>query len=283
MTIRRTTLAPLLVLAALAATATACGSSESLFDSGRVAVGMKDDQPGTSSIEHYHPLGFDVDVANHVLKTLNVEPDFGAVPSELRGTVLKNKKKDLVVATFSITADRMKDLDFVGPYASTLQGFMIRADDHSIQKISDLDGKRVCTWTGTTSVDTLKKYTGSKWYEAPDASSCIDDLNTKYASAVSTDQMILYGFTERHKNLKVIPKLTIGSANRYGIAMAKGHRADCYKLRDALRAYVTTSDWDQDFKSSLHSITDADVDWQAHYKPTADEIELYSCRDEPAP
>ncbi|MFE7316172.1 transporter substrate-binding domain-containing protein [Streptomyces sp. NPDC057555] len=282
MTMRRSTLAPLLLLVGLAATASACGSSaESLFQSGKVDVGIKNDQPGTSAIEHYQPIGFDVAVANHVLKKLKVEPDFGEVPSELRSTVLHNKKKDLVVATFSITPKRMEDLDFVGPYASTPQGFMVLKGERGIRNLSDLNHKRVCAWTGTTSTDTLKKYTGSFPYDASDASSCIEDLRTGHAAAVSTDLMILYGFTQKYKDLKVVPNLTIGPPNRYGIAMAKGHRDDCYKLRDALREYVESSDWEQDFKQSLDSIPAADPDWISHYKPNVDLIDLHSCRDEP--
>ncbi|MCK7627761.1 transporter substrate-binding domain-containing protein [Streptomyces sp. RS10V-4] len=289
MTARRTGTAALLTLTALAATATACGSADSantsLFASGRVSVGVKSDQPGTSKLDHYQPLGFDITLANRLLKKLGAEPDFGAVPSEDRSTVLTGKKKDLVIATFSITTERMADLDFVGPYATTNQGVMVRKNDPRITKPADLNGKYVCAWPGTTSADTLKKMSSSiKVYEAPDASSCIEDLEKrKTADAVSTDQMILYGFTQEHPDLRVVPHVTLGPLNRYGIAMDKGHRDDCRALLDALRDYLTGSDWSQDFAAALPAIPRADPLWESHYKPRVDTLDAYSCRDKPAP
>ncbi|MEU9119338.1 transporter substrate-binding domain-containing protein [Streptomyces sp. NPDC048506] len=273
-----------LVVGALAASA--CGSAEppSLFASGKVSVGAKNDQPGTGVVHTYKFSGFDITVAQQVLKAVGVEPDFGIVPSEDRGAVLVEKKKDLVVATFSITVDRMKELDFAGPYASTYQGIMVRKNDHRIRRPDDLFGKRVCTWPGTTSATTLQgpEYSRIAVYERPDASSCIDDLKVKkVADAVSTDQMILYGFTQENPDLRVVPDITYGSANHYGIAMAKGHRADCLKLRDALRDYVRSNDWSHDFATSLWSVPKADPRWETDYKPRVETIDALSCRDQP--
>ncbi|MGD3109029.1 transporter substrate-binding domain-containing protein [Streptomyces sp. YGL11-2] len=283
-TTRTTKLAALLAVTAL--TAAACGSSEppSLFASGKVSVGTKNDQPGTGVVHNYKFSGFDITVAQQILKSVGAEPDFGIVPSEDRTAVLADKKKDLVIATFSITVDRMKELDFAGPYASTYQGLMVRKNDNRIRKPSDLAGKRVCTWPGTTSATTLKGPDGNHIavYEAPDASSCITDLKTKkVADAVSTDQMILYGFTQENPDLKVVPDITFGSANHYGIAMAKGHRNDCLKLRDALREYVTDNDWSHDFTTSLPSIPAADPTWETDFKPRVETIDSLSCRDTP--
>ncbi|MFG2135380.1 transporter substrate-binding domain-containing protein [Streptomyces sp. NPDC048650] len=273
-------------LLALTALATACGADEppSLFADGRVQVGTKNDQPGTAVVDNYKFSGFDTVVARQVLKGVGATPDFGIVPSEDRRAVLTDKTKDLVVATFSITVDRMKDLDFVGPYATTYQGVMVRRNDHEIKKPDDMVGKRVCTWPGTTSATTLEgpEYDRMVVYEQPDASTCIEDLKVKkVADAVSTDQMILYGFTQVNPDLKVVPDITYGSANQYGIAMAKGHRQDCRKLRDALRDYLGDNNWTQDFATSLPSIPKADPTWETNFKPRMETVDSLSCRDRP--
>ncbi len=274
------------VLAFIALVATACGSSEapSLFAGGKVSVGAKNDQPGTGVVHTYKFSGFDITVAQQILKAVGAEPDFGIVPSEDRSAVLTEKKKDLVVATFSITVDRMKTLDFAGPYASTYQGIMVRKNDKRIRKPEDLFGKRVCTWPGTTSATTLEgpQYARVAVYERPDASSCLTDLKVKkVADAVSTDQMILYGFTQENPDLKVVPDITYGAVNHYGIAMAKGHREDCLRLRDALRDYVNSNNWSHDFSTSLWAVTKADPTWETDYKPRAETIDALSCRDRP--
>ncbi|MGW5115325.1 transporter substrate-binding domain-containing protein [Streptomyces noursei] len=287
MTARATSLAALLTLAGLAATATACGTAEppSLLASGKVLVGVKSDQPGTGyTLDGYNPSGFDITLARHVLASLHVEPDFGAVPSEDRMTVLTEKKKDLIVATFSITPDRMAKLDFAGPYANTFQGVLVRKADHRIAKPSDVIGKRVCTWPGTTSYNSFNgpEGQGIRVYQSQTAQGCIADLRRNDADAVSTDQMILYGFAKKYPDLKVVPNITYGPVNQYGIAMAKGHRADCLKIRDALKEYVTSSDWSQDFANSLPAIPAADPDWEGNYKPRPTNIDALSCRDKPS-
>ncbi|MEU9112248.1 transporter substrate-binding domain-containing protein [Streptomyces sp. NPDC048483] len=276
--------AALLALAAL--TATACGADQppSLFADGKVLVGTKNDQPGTAVVRNYKFSGFDTAVTRQVLKGVGATPDFGIVPSEDRRSVLTDKTKDLVVATYSITVDRMKDLDFAGPYATTYQGIMIRKNDHRIKKPDDVIGKRVCTWPGTTSVTTLESpaYDRIVVYEQPDASTCINDLKVKKtADAVSTDQMILYGFTQENPDLKVVPDITYGSANQYGIAMAKGHREDCLKLRNALRDYLADNAWSQDFATALPSIPKADANWETNFKPRPTTVDSLSCRDRP--
>ncbi|MFJ9415609.1 transporter substrate-binding domain-containing protein [Streptomyces sp. NPDC101227] len=273
-------------LALTALTATACGTDDppSLFADGKVLVGTKNDQPGTAVVRNYKFSGFDTTVARQVLKTVGAKPDFGIVPSEDRRAVLTDKSKDLVVATYSITVERMKELDFAGPYATTYQGIMVRKNDHRIKKPADVNGKRVCTWPGTTSATTLQSpaYERMVVYEQPDASTCITDLKVKkVADAVSTDQMILYGFTQENPDLKVVPDITYGSANQYGIAMAKGHRQDCLKLRDALRDYLGDNAWSQDFATSLPSIPKADAAWETDFKPRTETVDALSCRDRP--
>ncbi|UQA93609.1 transporter substrate-binding domain-containing protein [Streptomyces halobius] len=277
--------AALLVLGALTTTATGCGASapESLFADGKVSVGAKNDQPGTGVVRTYKFSGFDITIAKQLLKKVGAEPDFGIVPSEDRSIVLTKKRKDLVVATFSITVDRMKTLDFVGPYASTYQGVMVRRNDDRIRQPRDLSGKHVCTWPGTTSATTLQgpAYDGIDVYEAPDASTCIKDLKDTVADAVSTDQMILYGFTQENPDLKVVPRITFGSANHYGVAMNKGHRADCLRLRDALREYLADNTWSDDFSTSLPSIPKVNANWETDYKPRLETVDALSCRDRP--
>ncbi|MFG2227488.1 transporter substrate-binding domain-containing protein [Streptomyces sp. NPDC048644] len=284
---RRLACAALLALTALLAGACADPEPPSLFADGRVSVGVKNDQPGTGKETSYKFAGFDITVARQVLAGVHAEPDFSSVPSQDRSTVLTHHQKDLVIATYSITDKRMKAVDFVGPYATTSQGIMIRENEAAtIRSRKDLKGKRVCTWEGTTSVKELDKpaYDDIEDYPQHDASLCIKDLQDGTADAVSTDQMILYGFTqEKDAHLKVVPGILFGSANEYGIAMDKGHRADCLRLRDALRDYLTSTAWEQDFAISLPSIKDEEPHWQTDFKPTTESIDRLSCRDHPAP
>ncbi|MFF9477972.1 transporter substrate-binding domain-containing protein [Streptomyces sp. NPDC014733] len=277
--------AALLVLTALTASACADDRPPTLLDQRSVSVGVKNDQPGTGEEAAYKFAGFDVTVARHLLEEVGAKGHFSSVPSENRSQVIVDGDQDLVAATFSITPTRMKDIDFIGPYATTSQGVMIRNKDAGrIKKLEDLKGRAVCTWKGAISFDELNKeaYRNISVYQVADASRCIDDLRAGRATAVSTDQMILYGFTQKYPELHVVPGIVVGSPNDYGIAIAKKYRADCRKLSDKLRDYLNGTDWERDFALSLPAIANHVQNWQTEFKPSAESVGQLSCRDAPA-
>ncbi|WP_228389789.1 transporter substrate-binding domain-containing protein [Streptomyces smaragdinus] len=262
----------------------------SLFDEGKIEVGSKNDQPGTSYSPHAGEYtGFDVTVAREVLGRVGVKsPDFDGVLSKNRARALHEGDVELVAATYSITAQRMKPqseggdgIDFVGPYVSTRQGILVRTADAELYRShDDLNSRLVCVWEGTTSAEELARpaYSKVRTVVMTDAHECVTALLKKKVDAVSTDQLILYGFTEADASLTVPPGLTFGPFNDYGIAMAKGHRDDCRKLQQALMEYVQSNDWDRDFEDNLSRVPKAD---RNEARPTDDDIESLSCRDSP--
>ncbi|MFD6988066.1 transporter substrate-binding domain-containing protein [Streptomyces sp. NPDC059943] len=283
---RQTVLVPAGILAL---SLSGCTTTETILNND-TQLGAKSDQPGTSYSPHDGEYnGLDITVVNALFRDLGLEsPHPSGVLSRDRARALRDKDVDLVAATFSITPKRMQTreeggegLDFVGPYASTQQGFLVRKENDDIRRLVDLNGKHVCVWAGTTSANELqsKAYDGISKRTETDAQSCVAALLNDEVDAVSTDQLILYGFMDRYPSLKVIPQIKFGEPNDYGIAMVKGHRADCKKLRDALKRYVNGPDWDRDVENNLPRLPKTERD-EAH--PTTAEISALSCVDEPA-
>lgn len=275
------------VLLALAA-ATACQTADDWPKGDHVQIGVKSDQPGTGYMAKYPPhTGFDIKIAEVAAKALGKEPSYQVVPSEERQTSLDGEHGlDLVVATYSINNDRLTGAngmpahDFVGPYATTYAGFLVRKKGKRIRALKDLRGTQVCTWTGTTSMDTLKdRIPGLVPVGKRNASDCVESLLKGRVAAVFTDQLLLYGFTGPYPELEVVPDLTIGSAEHYGIGLPKGHRGACEKIKEALKDYVSSGGWTRDFTDELQPIREADPHWESHYKPTSTQIDTYSCRD----
>ncbi|MFD9334394.1 transporter substrate-binding domain-containing protein [Streptomyces sp. NPDC060028] len=264
-----------------------CGSS---WPEGDVRIGVKVDQPGTGYAEQGYPpySGFDIRVSERAAEALGKKADFKSVESAVRQVSLDGEHPvDLVVATYSINNERLTGSngepahDFAGPYAITFQGFMVKKGGPAVMSLSDLDGATVCVWAGTTSEATIKR-------EAPHmvpvqkrtATDCIDELKAGRVRAVSTDQLILYGFSQVHKDLEVVPDVTLSDAQYYGIGLPKGHREACGKLREALKEYVRSADWTRDFKDQLPSVATAEPGkWETGHKPTETQIDKFSCRD----
>ncbi|MFE0600638.1 transporter substrate-binding domain-containing protein [Streptomyces sp. NPDC058892] len=252
----------------------------------RITVATHNDLPGMSYSENYDRSGLDFFVFQHVKEELHPVPftDPLDVASGGRVTQLREGRADMVIASFSITAERMKLIDFVGPYLKTRQGFLVGPDSAHVQHLSDLSGMRICTWEGTTSKEALDDIENTVHAEPvvlTDASDCIEQLLAHEVQAVSTDQTILYGFARHYEDdgLRVVPDATIGTPQHYGIGLPKGHRKDCRKLKDWLKEYVGTSTWTRDVETSLPALTAADTGWISKHKPSEAEIEARTCRD----
>src|SRR3546814_19801147 len=61
--------------------------------------------------------GFDVDAAHSLAKDLGVKLEIVAVTGPTRVQFLRTNKVDAIMASFSITAERKKVIDFSDPYA----------------------------------------------------------------------------------------------------------------------------------------------------------------------
>ena len=66
--------------------------------------------------------------------------DITQVTSDTRETVLGNGSVQAVIATYTITPERAKKIDFAGPYYSSGQAVLVRADESKITGVSDLAG-----------------------------------------------------------------------------------------------------------------------------------------------
>ncbi|MFC9219638.1 transporter substrate-binding domain-containing protein [Streptomyces hygroscopicus] len=272
--------------ALLLATVTACGPSGSsdgkdeksvLHDT--VFIGGKTDQPGFNLHAAHTDRGLEVDLANYLGRELDFNPKFHDVVSAKREQELKERSSALVIATYSITPDRERQVDFVGPYLVTGQGFLIREDYQGLKTEKDVAGKVICTAEGSTSaVAQLPR--GTTRHIETDYSTCVRKLQAEAVDAVFTDEALLYGFVEQQKNskvpLKVAPGITSGQINRYGIGLRKGHTADCKKLLRALRTYLT-EEWATDVRAQLRALVHAyPGDWENRFRPDPEDLNRYS-------
>ncbi|GCD94867.1 transporter substrate-binding domain-containing protein [Embleya hyalina] len=277
-----------LLLVALAPVACTNDSTDRrFFGKSLLVVGMHNDLPGVSLLENYQRSGTDVLLTTMLKTKLKVEISPTEVSSKDRITKLRSGQVDLVVGSFSITPERMRQIDFVGPYLTTRQGFLVGPDDANIKVLADLNGKRVCTWEGTTSENALEQLRTQKvdmLIEA-DATTCMADLKSGRVAAVSTDQTILYGYANLNAaaGFRVVPDLTIGAPQHYGIGLPKGHRDDCRRLKGIIKEYVESSAWIEAIRVSLPQIPIQAPGWISNYKPIASTVDKYSCLDEPIP
>lgn len=247
----------------LALTATACGGdgdSDSGSGSGggdKIKIGIKYDQPGLGLKEPDGTFsGFDVDVATYVAKELGYEPDqieFVETKSADRENALARGDVKLIAATYSITDERKEKVDFAGPYLLAHQDLLIKTDS-DITEATDLNGKNLCSVTGSTSAQNVKKDFAPKanLKETGGYSECIAGLQSGSVDALTTDDSILAGYAaqEQYKGKFKLAGLKLSNEN-YGVGVKKGDTETVNKVNAALEKMVKDGAWDKAVKENF--------------------------------
>ncbi|MFE3327254.1 glutamate ABC transporter substrate-binding protein [Streptomyces sp. NPDC059176] len=246
------------VVVALALTATACGSGKKNDDSaggssdkgGKITVGIKFDQPGIGlKTPDGKFTGFDVDVAKYVAKELGYAEDnivFKETKSADRETAIERGDVKFIVASYSINDKRLAKVDFAGPYLLAHQDILVRADDNSITKPEDLNKKKLCSVTGSTSATNVKEKLAPKaqLQQLGGYSQCLTGLENKVLDAVTTDDSILAGYAaqDAFKGKFKLAGFKMSNEN-YGIGLKKGDTELKGKIDAALEKMVQDGSW----------------------------------------
>ncbi|GAA3697149.1 glutamate ABC transporter substrate-binding protein [Zhihengliuella alba] len=255
----RIALASMAAVAAL--TLSACGGSDAGGGEGgggegdeSVRIGIKFDQPGLGFQEGSEYTGFDVDVAKYVANELGYSEDqieWVSAPSANRETLLETNGVDMIFATYSITDERKERVAFAGPYFVAGQDLLVRADEDSISGPEDLEGKQLCSVTGSTSATKLKDlHPGINLVEQGGYADCLGLLETGSIDAITTDDIILAGLAATEANqgkFKVVGNTF--SEERYGVGLPQENDI-CEDVNAAITKMIEEGAWEEALKAN---------------------------------
>ena len=134
--------------------------------------------------------------------------------------------------------------DFAGPYFIAGQDLLVRKGDDSIRGPEDLNGKRLCSVTGSTSAKNVKNKFANEvqLMEQPGYAECATALFSGIVDAVTTDDIILAGLASASRG-----KLEVVGApfteEYYGVGIKKGNSALAAKINDAINQMVEDGSW----------------------------------------
>jgi glutamate transport system substrate-binding protein len=249
-----------------------------LQQKGKLVVGTKFDQPGfglknptTGKVE-----GFDVEIAKLMAAGIfggtaadaEKKIEFVETVSAVRESSIVDGKVDMVVATYTINDTRKQIVDFAGPYFVAKQDIMVKKDDTSIKSVKDLNGKKVCSVQGSTSIKNVALPAN-----APQAdlsiqfktySECAAALGDGRVQAVTTDNTILAGLVQQSAGAYKLVGAPF-SDEPYGIGVKKGDEAFRTFLNDRIVKVEKSGDWKKAFDATLGKL-----DLKAPSPPTPD-------------
>ena len=225
---------------------------------GRVVMGVRSDQPGLgfqdATTGQYS--GFDVEIARLVAAQLGFGPDkldYKVVPSAAREDTIERGEIDYMVGTYTINDNRKQRVSFAGPYYVAGQSLLVRSDDTAITGKDTLQGKKVCSVTGSTPIQRVRDQgltEPANIVEFQTYSQCVDQLINSQVDAVTTDDAILKGFAAQQPDkLKVVGDTF--SSEPYGIGLNKDDSALRNKINDILQAAEADGTWKKIYDGTL--------------------------------
>lgn len=238
------------VLGLLLITMTSCGSKTALSDrdvlkadqqSNTITWGVKADTKlfGLMNVKTGKVEGFEIDLAKAMTKEIlgkNGKAVFVPVTSQTRVPLLRNGNIDAIMATMTINAERLKQVDFSKSYFNAGQSILVK-EGSPIKNVKDLDksGKVVLGVTGSNSVQNIGKYAPkAEVLQLSDYAQALTALKSGQGDALTTDNGILFGMSVENPGYVVVG----GSFTQepYGIAVNKGQDRFRKRLNKALTA-----------------------------------------------
>jgi glutamate transport system substrate-binding protein len=227
-----------------------------LAKEGKITIGVKTDQPGIGYLEPGadEPTGFDIEMGKIVAGKLGIAPEdieWKETVSDNREPFIQQGTVDLVIASYSITPERRAIVGQAGPYYVTGQQLLVREEDkNKITRPEDTKDAKVCSVTGSTSIETIEKEYGANPVPFDTYSACLTQLNNGSIDAVTTDGAILLGYAAQAPDkLEVVGP--VFSEERYGIGFKKGDAAMCQFLNDTIKESYKNGTWADGFKATL--------------------------------
>jgi glutamate transport system substrate-binding protein len=246
---------------------------------GKITVGTKFDQPlfGLKNPVSNEVEGFDVEMAKIIASKIfggsaadaGKKIEFVETVSKNREPFIQEGKVDFVVATYTINDTRKQVVDFAGPYYVAGQDIMVKADNTTIKSVTDLNGKKVCSVAGSTSIKNVQE-------KAPQAdistsfdkySLCAEALADGRVQAVTTDDIILLGLIKDNPGKFKLVKKTF-TTEPYGIGLKKGDDKFRDFLNDVIEEAFEDGSWAKAF--------DATVGAAGEKAPTPPKVDRYT-------
>jgi len=231
---------------------------QTMTQRGRVAIGVKEDQPGLgfkdATTGEYS--GFDIEIARMVAAGLGFGPDqidYKPIPTAAREDSISRGDVDYYVGTYTINDKRKQLISFAGPYFQAGQSLLVRADETAITGPQTLKGKKVCSASGSTPIQRVRDQgltEPENIVEFQTYTQCVDQLLTNQVDAVTTDDAILAGYASQQPDeLKLVGETF--SEEPYGIGLNKDDTALRNKINDLLQAAETDGTWQKIYDGTL--------------------------------
>lgn len=223
-------------------------------ESGKIKIGVfSDKKPFGYVDEHGDYQGYDVYFANRLAKDLKVDVEYVAVDPASRVEYFTSAKVDIILANFTVTDERAKQVDFALPYMKVALG-VVSPSKSLIESVEDLKGKTLIVGKGTTAetyfeaehpeVNLLKFDQYSEAYQA---------LLDGRGDALSTDNTEVLAWALENKGYEV-GITSLGNIDTIAAAVQKGNTDLLDWINDEIKTLGEENFFHKDYEETLEPI-----------------------------
>jgi glutamate transport system substrate-binding protein len=230
-----------------------------LQEAGEITIGTKFDQPLFGQVDvDGNPQGFDVEMGKLIAAKLGIAEDgitWTETVSANREPFIESGEVDVVIATYTINDARKEVISFAGPYYEAGQDLLVLAGNpEGIEGPEDLEGKAVCTVSGSTSEKNIAEYT-SNIIATGGYADCLEPLRTGAVVAVTTDNVILAGLADQNSpEFEVVGNPF--TEEPYGIGLAKDDTDFRNFINDVLEESYEDGAWADAWEATAGVVLD---------------------------
>ncbi len=207
---------------------------EEIKESGEIVIGVfSDKKPFGYVDENGDYQGYDVYFGNRIAEDLGVEVEYVPVEAASRVEYLVTAKVDIILANFTVTEERAKQVDFAKPYMKVALG-VVSPDSALITAPEQLNEKTLIVSKGTTAETYFtKNYPDVNLLKFDQYTEAYNALLDGRGDAFSTDNTEVLAWALENKGFSVGIE-SLGDLDTIAPAVQKGNRELLNWLNDEI-------------------------------------------------
>ena len=227
---------------------------DEIKESGKIVIGVFSDKAPFGYVDENGAYqGYDVYFAERIAKDLGVKVEYVSTDPASRVEYAATGKVDIILANFTVTEERAKQVDFALPYMKVMLG-VVSPDDGLITDVEQLNGKTLIVVKGTTAETYFEKnYPDVKLQKYDEYADAYNALLDGRGDAFSTDNTEVLAWALTNPGFTVGID-ALGNADTIAPAVQKGNTTLLEWLNDEIEALGEENFFHADYEATLAEV-----------------------------
>lgn len=224
---------------------------DEIKESGEIVIGVFSDKAPFGYVdENGEYQGYDVYFAERIAKDLGVAVKYVSTDPASRVEYAATGKVDIILANFTVTEERVKQVDFALPYMKVMLG-VVSPDSALITDVKELNGKTLIVVKGTTAETFFEKnYPDVKLQKYDEYADAYNALLDGRGDAFSTDNTEVLAWALSNPGFTVGID-ALGNADTIAPAVQKGNTTLLEWLNGEIEALGEENFFHADYEETL--------------------------------